>query len=357
MSASLTVALLAIFLTALFSWAFRSLPREQWQIFAALPREREPGGGWRGINLTYYGVLNALAVGIGVMVAIFLAGTVGLPLALPAWGLLAILAVSVPASRIVNRLVEGHWHGFTVGGASFIGMVLGPWLVWSIWRFGRPTDGATEVLYVMGTVSSAYALGEGIGRLACISFGCCYGRALEGCPSWIRTLFSRWAFVFEGQMKKASYERGLEGQRLIPVQALTAIISSAAGLAGIALFLGGRPGLAYVVPIVITQLWRFLSEFLRADFRGHERISAYQRMALVGAAYTVVLGLLWPAVPHGAPDVARGFSLLWTPGAILFIEAIAAFVFVRMGVSTITTSHVSFDLTPDRPRAPPPANG
>lgn len=357
MSATVTVVLLAFFLTVLFVWAFRRLPGERWQILATLPREREAGGSWRGVNLTYYGVFNALGVATAVLAAVFLAGTTGVPLALLAWGLLAILAVCVPASRIVNRLVEGHWHGFTIGGASFVGMVLGPWLVWSVARLGRAADGADAVLYVMGAVASAYALGEGIGRLACISFGCCYGRPLTDCPSWMRTLFSRWAFVFEGRLKKASYEHGFEGQRLIPVQALTAIISSAAGLAGVALFLRGRPALAYVLPIVVTQLWRFVSEFLRADYRGLGRISAYQRMALVGAAYTVLIGLLWPGVTGSAPDVARGFSLLWTPGAILFIEAIALFVFLRMGVSTVTTSHVAFDLRRDRVAAPPHASG
>ena len=213
---------------------------------------------------------------------------------------------------------------------------------------GESVENLPLGVYVMGTVASAYALGEGIGRLACISFGCCYGRPLTDCPSWMRTLLGRWAFVFEGRLKKASYEHGFEGQRLIPVQALTAIVSSAAGLGGVALFLCGRPALAYVLPIVGTQLWRFVSEFLRADYRGAGKISAYQRMALVGAAYTVLIGILWPGVTRSAPDVARGFSLLWTPGAILFVEAVAAVVFLRMGVSTVTTSHVAFDLRHDR---------
>jgi hypothetical protein len=33
----------------------------------------------------------------------------------------------------------------------------------------------------------------------------------------------------------------------------------------------------------VTQVWRFLSEFLRADYRGSGRISAYQVMALFAA--------------------------------------------------------------------------
>jgi hypothetical protein len=153
-------------------------------------------------------------------------------------------------------------------------------------------------------------------------------------------------------MKKASYAHGYEGQRLIPVQALTAILSSLAGLAGVALFLSGRPVAAFVLAIVATQVWRFLSEFLRADYRGAGRISTYQWMALAGAAYTVLFGLLWPAAPLAAPDMARGLSLLWTPGALLLVQAVAIFVFVRMGLSTVTTSHIAFDLRQDRVALP-----
>jgi prolipoprotein diacylglyceryltransferase len=347
MSAALVIVVLALGLAILFAWAFRHLPREHWQILAAFPRERQVGGEWRGVNLTYYGVFNALAVAAGAAVAVFLAGTADVPLSHLAWGLLAVLAICIPASRIINRLVEGHWHGFTIGGAAFIGMTVGPWLVWGVAHLTTPGDTAAAALSMLGAMASAYAVGEGIGRLACISFGCCYGRPLTDCPVWLRTAFRRWTLVFDGPLKKSSYEHGFDGQPLIPIQAITALISSIAGLCGFALFLSGHLALAYVLPIVATQVWRFASEFLRADYRGAGRISAYQRMALVGAAYTLVLGLLWPAAARPMPDVARGLALLWTPGTILLIEVLAAFVFLRMGLSTVTTSYISFHLHPN----------
>jgi hypothetical protein len=116
MSAAVVIGVLTLGLAILFAWAFRHLPRERWQILAAFPREREPNGDWRGVNLTYYGVFNALGIGAGVAVAVFLPGTVGLPLAYLAGCVVAFLAVVLPASKLLNRLVEGHWHGFTVGG-------------------------------------------------------------------------------------------------------------------------------------------------------------------------------------------------------------------------------------------------
>jgi hypothetical protein len=357
MSAALVIVVLSLGLAALFAWAFRHLPGERWQILATLPREREPDGAWRGTNLTYYGLFNALAMALAVAVAIFLPGTVGLPLGYLTGCVLAFLAVVLPASKLVNRVVEGHWHGFTVGGGCFVGMVAGPWVIWGVSRLVLPSaEAASAVPYVLGALAPAYALGEGVGRLACISFGCCYGRALADCPPWLQRWFGQCAFVFEGRLKKASYAHGYEGQRLIPVQALTAVISSLAGLAGVALFLAGRPVAAFVLAIVVTQVWRFLSEFLRADYRGAGRISAYQWMAIAGAVYTGLLGLFWPAMPRIAPDVARGLALLWTPGAILFIEGVAVFVFVRMGVSSVTASRITLDLRHDRVSALPPTD-
>ncbi|MEI6515190.1 MAG: prolipoprotein diacylglyceryl transferase family protein, partial [bacterium] len=297
---------------------------------------------------TYYGLFNGLGLAVAVAVAVFLPGTVGLPLSYLALCVFVLLAVTVPASKIVNRLVEGHWHGFTIGGASFVGMVAGPWLVWGVSRLTLPVEeGAGVMMHVMGAIACAYALGEGIGRLACISFGCCYGRPLADCPAWLSKLFTHRTFVFEGRLKKSSYEHGYEGKRLIPVQAMTAIISSTAGLAGMAVFLGGHPVLAYVLPVVATQLWRFVSEFLRADYRGVGRISAYQTMALAGVAYTIVLGLLWPRTLALTPDVARGLALIGTPGAILLIEAVSLFVAIRMGLSTVTTARIHFGLRQD----------
>jgi len=351
MTAVLCVGVVALGLAVLFAWSFRHLPRERWQILATLPRERQPDGAWRGVNLTYYGFFNALGMAAAVAVAVFLPGTVGLPLAYLAWCVLAVLAVVLPASKLINRWVEGHWHGFTVGGASFVGMLASPGIIWGVERLAMPGEKAVTIPYVLGALAVAYALGEGIGRLACISFGCCYGRPLADAPAWLRRLFERGALVFEGRLKKASYAHGFEGQRLIPVQAMTAVISSLAGLAGLALFLSGRPGPAYVLSIVVTQVWRFVSEFLRADYRGAGRISAYQWMALAGTGYTVLFGLLWPASARLAPDVTRGLALLWTPGAILFIEAVAGFVFLRMGLSTVTTARVTFDLRHDRVEA------
>jgi len=344
MPMTFVVVVLTLCLAILFAWSFRVLPRERWQILAVLPRQREPDGTWRGTNLTWYGALNALATAVAFATVMFLTGSSGLPFGMTALILLAVLAVCIPASKIMNRIVEGHWQGFTIGGASFIGILIIPWIVLVFARLILPGDHVVPLM-VFGALGPAYAIGEGIGRLACLSFGCCYGQRLTDCSPRLQALFSRGAAVFQGRLKKAAYAGNLEGERLVPIQALTAVVSSVAGLLGLALYLSGWPGLAYVISLVITQLWRFFSEFLRADYRGPGKITVYQRMALIGAIYTIMVWMFWPNVASfPAPDVMLGLAALWTPGAILLIETVGLLVFLRMGISTVTASRIVFDI-------------
>jgi prolipoprotein diacylglyceryltransferase len=241
---------------------------------------------------------------------------------------------------VVNRLVEGHWHGFTVGGAAFAGMTFGPWLLGAANVWIAPERAAAETWLTVGMLAPAYALGEGIGRLGCISFGCCYGRPLDSVPPWLRRLFACCPFVFRGALKKAVTESHYEGRALIPIQALTAVLSTAAGLAGMALFLNGQFVAAFAVPIVTTQLWRFVSEFLRADYRGGGRVSAYQWMALTAAGAALVAVATNPETVSLQPSWRAGLAQLWTPGAFLLMQGVGLAGFLRMGVSTVTAARV-----------------
>lgn len=348
MTVMIMTVIFALGLAVLFAWAFRHLPQERWQMLAAMPGRPQADGTWTGINLTYYGFFNALAVALGLATATYLLGAVRVPFKAVAVAVSALLVVVLPASKIVNRLVEGHAYGFTVGGACFVGLIAGPWLVRGALHLTLPpAQIMSATTCVLGAVAVAYALGEGIGRLACISFGCCYGQPLERSPALLRRLFARAAFVFEGRLKKASYERGYGHLPLIPVQGITAVVSSLAGLAGFALFLQSRPLAAFVEALIVTQSWRFFSEFFRADYRGPGRISAYQWMALVATAYTAWLALRWPAVSNPTPDLSRGWALLGRSETILLIEAAAFVVFWRMGRSTVTASRIVFHLRDD----------
>ncbi len=242
-------------------------------------------------------------------------GRSGSPLAGTAALAAAMLSFCIPASRLVARLVEKKAHTFTVGGAVFVGVLMAPWIVVVLNR----TMGVEWGFYVspaaaLAAFAIAYAFGEGLGRLACVSFGCCYGRPLNDAPPWLARLFAKHSFSFYGKTRKIAYAGGLEGERVLPVQALTAIIHVGCGLCSIVLFLHCRFVEAFVVTMAVTQGWRVLSELLRADYRGAGKVSAYQVMGVIGILYGCAAIILAPATSLSRPDLSGGIATLWQPG-------------------------------------------
>jgi hypothetical protein len=181
-----------------------------------------------------------------------------------------------------------------------------------------------------------------------VSFGCCYGRPLSDFNPVVRRLLGTWTFTFTGKTKKIAYEGGLDGQKVVPVQAFSAVVNSVAGLAGTVLFLLSHFGEAFLLTVVITQLWRFVSEFLRADFRGHARISAYQKMNVVAILYAMALTALMPDVVPAAADLEAGLRTLWNPAMILFLQCLWVVFFLYTGRSKVTGSTLDFFVRRDR---------
>ena len=187
-------------------------------------------------------------------------------------------------------------------------------------------------------MSIAYTLGEGIGRLACISFGCCYGKPLADYSPLINKIFQRHNFIFSGKTKKIAYAHELDGQQVIPVQAITAVIYSLTGLAGCYLFLKGFTTAAFVLTLIVTQLWRALSEFMRADYRGEGKISVYQIMALIACLYGFLIVYIFNETSAGTPDLVLGVAALWNPALLIFLLALWVAIFFYSGKSMVTTS-------------------
>src|SRR5262249_42938874 len=145
-----------------------------------------------------------------------------------------LLIICVPAARIVARVVERKSSTFTIGGASFVGIVLLPWIIKAFNSVSAVYVGLTiPVTQMLAAAAMASAFGEALGRLACISFGCCYGKQLWQAPLPLQRMLGRFSFSFSGETKKVGYEAGLLERPLIPIQAATAIISTAAGLGGV----------------------------------------------------------------------------------------------------------------------------
>jgi hypothetical protein len=201
---------------------------------------------------------------------------------------------------------------------------------------------------VLATISIAYAMGEGVGRLACISFGCCYGKPLAESHPLLQKVFSRWNFIFAGETKKIAYAHGLNGRKVIPIQGVTALLYSAVSLSAILLFLKGWFDAAFLLSLSVTQVWRVVSEFFRADYRGGGSISAYQVMAFLSIAYGFLLAAILPSPPVQSMDLWSGLHSLFSPGMILFLQAIWVAAFLFTGRSMVTASTISFHVVKER---------
>ena len=351
MNSALLVGFLALGFSILFWWGFKNLPGERWQMLASVPVAKNGGGSWRGINITYYGLLVANANALALLLMLFMMGSTGVGLADSLFFLLPLLSLCAPAARLMAWLVEKKRHTFTIGGASFVAFLLAPLLAWLTMTALGPSS-SLALMPTLAALTVSYAVGEGLGRLACISFGCCYGMPLSRCSPWLRRLFLGHGLIFSGPCKKVSYEGRLEGEPLAPVQAITAVLYTSAGLAGLWLFLEGCFHAALLAPLVVTQGWRALSELMRADFRGQAKFTAYQKMALAALVYGGLLTLahwFWaPGPPLAPPILERGLDSLWKAEVVLVVQGVWLAILLYLGRSKVTRSTISFEVVRDR---------
>jgi hypothetical protein len=245
--------------------------------------------------------------------------------------------------------VEKKAHTFTVGGAVFVGVIIAPAVVWLVNRtLGQTLAFRLSPAAALAALAIAYAYGEGLGRLACISFGCCYGTPLDNAPAWQRRIFFGRSLTFTGRTRKIAYAGGMEGIRVLPVQALTAIIYSSIALAATALFLNSRYALSFILSLAATQAWRVFSETLRADYRGSGSFSAYQVMGLISIMYGTVVIFLAQGNSSVTPSSAAGIAALWHPAPLLFLQCVWFAITLYTGRSTVTGATLSFHVHQDR---------
>jgi len=173
-------------LTALFAWAFKTLPQEQSQFMGAVPGRKNPlEDSFDGVNFTWYGFFSALAYAAGAALFVFLMGSVGVPLIGAILAAVPVLLICATAANLLVRFVEGKRYGFTVGGASFVGLFVAPACLVALAEAASMLGFATPIPAGLAAMGIAYVLGEGIGRLACISFGCCYGKPVDQTEGWL----------------------------------------------------------------------------------------------------------------------------------------------------------------------------
>lgn len=350
MANALFVIILSLALGSLLVWSFKTLPKERWQILASAPLSKEQESGcWKGVNFTYYGLFTANAYALGTAIIFILMGAIGAPRSASFALTATLLAVCIPASKLVAVIVEKKRHTFTVGGASFVGIILAPWVLLLVNTiFSGTTQSPLPVIPALAILSIAYAIGEGMGRLACISFGCCYGKPLSETGPLTRRVFSNCSFTFLGKTKKIAYASGMDGEKVVPIQGITALLYTGTAVFCIFLFLRSAYVSAFILSITVTQAWRSLSECLRADYRGGGKISAYQLMGAAALVYSMAVLWFFRSASPALPDVGAGLQSLWDPGMLIFLQSLWLLTFLYTGRSSVTGSTISFHVHSER---------
>ncbi len=339
--------LLCLIAWPIFRWGFRNLPGEGWQIAWVIPARNPSGDGlsWPAVNITFYGVISALAYAVAAFAYLFLMAAFGQSLVGASVYAGILLAIGVPASKWVNRVVEGQ-AGHTIGGAVFTVIASALPALWlTQWCVGLVGEVRLDGLIAVTCASASYVLGESIGRLACLSFGCCYGKPISQCTSLQRALYGPSATVYRGRMKKIAYASNLDGEPVVAVQSIACVLLFALFVVVVWLLWRGHAPFALVAAISGSQLWRAYSETLRADFRGRDGFTVYQGMALIGAMLAPVYAWLLPssAAPL-VPQAALGWKSVLTVEVLLACQLLGLGILAFMGRSYITSARLDFQL-------------
>jgi prolipoprotein diacylglyceryltransferase len=342
-----------LFITAFITfwvlrWAFVHLPGEHWQFAAVLPIGKADGDEWQGVNITYYGVICALAYSVALATFVFLSAAAQQPLAPTFAAIAALLLIGVPASKWVAKRVEGKSATFTVGGAMFVSMIAVVPVVTIVNLFAQRWGGERiDPLIFLAASSCAYVVGEALGRLGCLSFGCCYGKCVSDATSLERALYGKTATVYRGKLKKIAYASDLEGEPVIAVQSIASCVLICLFLVSVWLFWNRTFGAALLVAMGGAQLWRLYSETLRADYRGGGAINVYQWMALGCIAGVVMMIFVLPQPTQVRLSASSGLRTLIQLETVLAIQAVAIVIILLMGKSQVTGAKIALSLKRD----------
>jgi hypothetical protein len=342
--------ILGIILTGITWIGYKVFPHERWQMIAAIPVKKREDGSWRSINLTWYGAIIATSYLISVAIFYFLASVRNIPI-IPVIGIIAlVITICMPASKIIALIVEKKKHTSSIGGATFLSLIAVPWIILISNYLTTKYYGKTiEPIAVLSALYIAYTIGEGFGRIACVSFGCCYGKPMDELPKLIQRFLKFKGLRFFGETKKVCYADNWEGRNLFPIQAITTIIYLTTGLIGFYFYLLGWIKTSMLLTLSVTQLWRIFSEFLRADYRGNYKIlSAYQKMSIFNIFYISAITIFFPDVKNVTLQFQNGINLLWSPWFILSMELLWIITFLYYGISKVTGSNVNFFVNKER---------
>ena len=110
----LFVSTIILFLSPLYIWCFKALPQERWQIICAIPIRKMVDGFWQGLNLTYYGLFNAVSLCTAIALVLILTGAAGIGFTIFAAVITVLLAFCLPRCawwECRQALASVRWRG------------------------------------------------------------------------------------------------------------------------------------------------------------------------------------------------------------------------------------------------------
>ncbi|MFB0519273.1 MAG: prolipoprotein diacylglyceryl transferase [Acidobacteriota bacterium] len=233
-----------------------------------------------------YGVILVAAFIIGILLAMRRAKKIGIPPARILDLSLIIVISALVGAKVLLILVNIDYYleyprelliSLRLGGVFYGGLLAAVLMgIWSLRRWGLPVWKVSDIL------APYIALGQGIGRWACFSTGCCYG---EPTTSFVGVVFTD------------PYAHQRVGVPLDISLHPTQLYHSLAGFALFAVLIILRrkksfEGELFWAYILLYSITRFFIEFFRGDYRGslfQGLLSTSQFIALLVIPLSIVM--------------------------------------------------------------------
>jgi phosphatidylglycerol:prolipoprotein diacylglycerol transferase len=204
--------------------------------------------------------------------------------------------------------------------ASWGGLLMVP-LVFAIfsWHSGL------ELLALVDAFALSMPIGHAVGRLGCLSYGCCYGRPTR----------QRLAITYRNPLAKAVRIGGHQHVRLHPTALYEAILDLGILVAvTAALFLGMPLGVPSALALMAYGFGRFAIEFLK-DNGGRILRSRFSVNHLLSLSMAGLGVLLLPSIlsaPQASPAIAWAPALDAVPWLLLVLVPSALVIFAGFSV-------------------------
>lgn len=317
-------------------WGLKNFSKDEFQFFCAIPYKKIEENTYDGINITFYGIISALSCSASVFLFLILIKFLNFPIKLAYFILITIFLTGLFASKALAYLIEKRKNTLTIGGATFVtGIISVPLIYFFIKSFNV---NETYFFPVLSSLATSYTFGEGLGRLACISFGCCYGKPAERYPYLPNFL----KIKFLSHTRKAVYDSNYKNLELINIQGIVVCLFTLLSLVSFILIMLEKYEIAFITSFTIPATIRFFSEFFRDDNRGFShKISLYQFFSILLVIYSILVLYLFNPLEV---KISLIHKIYFSNLDLIFLVITFIMTLLHSGISKVTGSEIKFIL-------------